>query len=257
MRFALIDQILTEARPGLQGICPGCAKLVIAKCGIRKIHHWAHRTTKTCDDWWEPETEWHRDWKNNYPATWQENFLPDKRTGEKNIADVCTDYGLVIEFQHSHLHPQEGAAREQFYKNMIWIVDGTRLKRDYPRFLKAKGHFYAVKKGIFRVSYLDECLPLEWIDSAVPVVFDFATELYCLFPTRLGHSAIITEIPRKAFIKNTLDGEWLPRADLLMADIIQVSKEIAAQQGILQSLQNQINRQKFYSALLAKRRRRF
>ncbi len=50
------------------------------------------------------------------------------------MADVRTDKGLVIEFQHSYINPEERRQRENFYKNMIWIVDGTRLQRDFPRF---------------------------------------------------------------------------------------------------------------------------
>jgi hypothetical protein len=56
-----------------------------------------HIGDKKCDSWWEPETEWHRSWKSNFLDEWQELVLRDKQTGEKHIADVCTDYGLVIE----------------------------------------------------------------------------------------------------------------------------------------------------------------
>jgi hypothetical protein len=87
--------------------------------------HWAHKGRLSCDPWWENETEWHRNWKEKFPVDWQEvvAFAP---TGEKHIADVKTSHGLVIEFQHSVLDPDELAAREAFYGEMIWIVDGTR-----------------------------------------------------------------------------------------------------------------------------------
>lgn len=138
MHFALINNNRVKAQPQLQGLCSCCSKPVIAKCGTQKIWHWAHKSKTDCDNWWEPETEWHRTWKNNYPADWQEISLLDKRTGEKHIADVRTVHNLVIEFQHSHIDPQERTSREQFYKNMVWVVDGTRLKKNYPRFLKGK-----------------------------------------------------------------------------------------------------------------------
>lgn len=111
MRFALIDNKLVEASPGLKGLCPGCAQAVIAKCGTLRIHQWAHRNNKVCDDWWEPETLWHRSWKSNFPREWQEIFLPDEQTGEKHVADVRTSHGLVIEFQHSHIDAKERASR--------------------------------------------------------------------------------------------------------------------------------------------------
>ena len=144
MRFALVCGIKTEASKGARGICPSCGLELIAKCGTVKVNHWAHKGTRNCDPWWENETEWHRLWKNNFPAEWQEIPLPDARTGEKHIADVRTSHGLIIEFQYSHLDPQERTSRELFYKTMVWIVDGTRCKRDYPRFLKKGKTIYVL-----------------------------------------------------------------------------------------------------------------
>ena len=223
MRFALIDNNRTEAQPKLNGLCCCCSKPVIAKCGTRKIWHWAHKSKTDCDNWWEPETEWHRTWKNNYPSDWQEISLFDNGTKEKHIADVRTAHSLVIEFQHSNINPQERTAREQFYKNMVWIVDGTRLKRDYPRFLKewkrdgiSEVH-QTEKSGIFEV-----CFPEAWLKSSVPVIFDFRgnssiddtedlrNNLYCLFP-QVGRHAKVAEISRKAFLNTTTNGEWTLR----------------------------------------------
>src|SRR5581483_2362554 len=135
MHLALIDNNLVKAEPGRKALCAGCHQPVIAKCGNERIHHWAHQNNRMCDSWWEPETQWHRIWKNHYPIEWHEKFLPDETTGEKHIADIRTSYGLVIEFQHSFLKPEERTSRESFYKNMLWVVDGTRNKRDYERFL--------------------------------------------------------------------------------------------------------------------------
>ena len=92
-----------------------------------------HRGDRDCDSWAE-ETPWHRAWKNKFPAECQEFIQHDGQSGERHIADVRTNHGLVIEFQRSHLDPQERATRERFYGNMIWVVDGTRLQRDCPAF---------------------------------------------------------------------------------------------------------------------------
>ena len=56
------------------------------------------------------------DWKKCFPEEWQEvvHFAED---GEKHIADVKTPSGLVIEFQHSAIKPEEQLSREGFYKN--------------------------------------------------------------------------------------------------------------------------------------------
>lgn len=238
MRFALIDNNRTEAQPKLNGLCCCCSNPVIAKCGTRKIWHWAHKSKTDCDNWWEPETEWHRTWKNNYPADWQELSSLDQRTGEKHIADVRTLHNLVIEFQHSHISPQERNSREQFYKNMVWIVDGTRLKRDYPRFLKGKKNsfenqiFYDTENPkIFQVDLIDWCFPPDWLNSSVPVIFDFRGDgsmddseglrnpLYCLFP-QVGMYARVAEISRKAFINTTKNGEWTTRVQEFINEFI-------------------------------------
>lgn len=224
MRYALVDNLRVEAGTGLKGICSGCSQPVIAKCGTQRIHHWAHQKTKMCDNWWQPETEWHRSWKNNFPASWQEVFLPDVLTGEKHIADVRTEHGLIIEFQHSHLKPEERLLRESFYQNMVWVVDGTCLKHGYSRFLKG---YHKLQLGeslsIFRADAPEECFPEEWLNCRVPVVFDFKglggfddrlglrEPLYCLFPIRIGKTAELVKIPRQAFIKHTTNGEWIDR----------------------------------------------
>ena len=101
---------------------------------------------------WESETEWHRSWKNEFPEEWQEVVLIDETSGERHIADVQTEHGVVIEFQHSHIQRAERISREQFYKNMIWVVDASRLKRDMLRFRKE----FKIKreKPVWKVSIL-------------------------------------------------------------------------------------------------------
>lgn len=221
MRFAFVEDQLTEAQTGLKGLCPGCSQSVIAKCGKQRINHWAHSSAAVCDDWWEKETEWHRSWKNKFPLEWQESFIRDEISGEKHIADIRTNYDFVIEFQHSHIDPIEVQTREKFYKNMVWVVDGTRLKRDYPRFQKAKKDFRVVKERIFEVQFPEKCLPTSWLKCSVPVIFDFKGNesidegtdihnyLYCLFPIRIRHTARIAEINRSAFVKSIIHDNWL------------------------------------------------
>ncbi|ANL42362.1 competence protein CoiA [Rhizobium phaseoli] len=136
MKFALVDGIRQEATPGVRGTCPGCGSPTLAKCGLKRLHHWAHVSTAVCDRWWEPETEWHRAWKNLFPTEWQE-IRHVAIDGEVHIADVKSTNGKVLEFQHSAITPQERASREAFYGSMLWIVNGNRLKRDLSSFREA------------------------------------------------------------------------------------------------------------------------
>ncbi|TIS61471.1 MAG: competence protein [Mesorhizobium sp.] len=213
VRFAMVNNARREAQPGLIGYCPGCSQPMIAKCGMQRVPHWAHRGNRNCDPWWEPETHWHRTWKNNFPLEWQEAIRRDER-GEKHIADVLTEHGLVIEFQHSHLPAREKAARECFHRNMVWVVDGTRLKRDGYRFLKARSSFRpTLMKGVFVVPWPNEGFPSAWLDCAVPVFFDFvsfetASEalvpkqdvLWCLLPGRAEGRGVVAAVSRSMFL---------------------------------------------------------
>ena len=214
MKFADIEGQRREAQRGLSATCPSCGAAVIAKCGDQRRWHWAHRGIRDCDSWAEKETDWHRAWKNNFPAECQEFIQHDGQSGEKHIADVRTPHGLVIEFQHSHLDPLERAARERFYGNMVWVVDGTRLQRDYPRFNKGKDDLRRTNiQGYFLLAFPDECFPAMWLDSSVPVIFDFRgvdegqppdefrDTLWCLLPGRVEGSAVVVGMSREQFVK--------------------------------------------------------
>ena len=79
--------------------------------------------------WWENETQWHRDWKNQFPVECREvsKIAPD---GEIHRADVITSTSIVIEFQHSAIKDEERLAREQFYSKLVWVVDGRGFKKN-------------------------------------------------------------------------------------------------------------------------------
>ena len=137
MRFALVNGQRRTAEKGLTGICPACGGPVLAKCGEKKAHHWAHK--RQCSDTWATgkETDWHLGWKNCFPEAWQERILKDVQSGEKHIADILTEHNLVLEFQHSPIDPEERRARERFYsqdgRRMVWVVDCTQHQRDLKR----------------------------------------------------------------------------------------------------------------------------
>ena len=133
MKYALHSEERVEPTPKAIGVRPCCGTEMIAKCGNRKVWHWAHKTKKTCDHSWENETQWHRDWKDRFPVEWQEvvHFAKD---GEKHVADVKTSTGLVIEFQHSAITKEEVLSRTAFYQKFILVVDGIRIKNDFKKF---------------------------------------------------------------------------------------------------------------------------
>src|SRR3989338_2187743 len=58
--------------------CPICDSKVIPKCGSINVWHFAHESLKDCDTFSEGETEWHIDWKNEFPKEQQEITLEKK-----------------------------------------------------------------------------------------------------------------------------------------------------------------------------------
>lgn len=130
MQFALVNGQRVEAFQGGQGTCPMCGAAMIAKCGSRILHHWAHKGRLDCDPWWENETSWHREWKNHFPEDWREvsHVAPD---GEIHRADIKTPKGIVIEVQHSNMTDSERLSRESFYGNLVWVIDGRRFRHNF------------------------------------------------------------------------------------------------------------------------------
>lgn len=123
MKFSTVNGQRVAPFPKGKGICPFCGSDVIAKCGNQKLWHWAHSVKRTCDPWWENETQWHRDWKGHWKEEFQEVVQFDSRTGEKHIADVINQDGFVLEFQNSPMSDDELSSREQFYGDMAWVVN--------------------------------------------------------------------------------------------------------------------------------------
>ncbi len=261
MKFALINGDKTEAQPGLKGSCIYCQSDTITKCGSIKIWHWAHKSKLACDPWWENETEWHRAWKNHFPTEWQENSHIDFSSGEKHIADIKTDKGAIIEFQHSAIDPAEAQSREAFYKNMVWVVDGTRLKRDYLNFCNGLSGLKRRAKDFFLTSFPEKCFPKCWLASSKPVFFDFQGHnpvdqqdeqrslLWCLLPGRVKEHAVVATVSREQFIKLSLAASYLPPLDFKtlsdIAEYAQPQRGAEAKRGYPNTALRQYGRRHF------------
>jgi competence protein CoiA len=204
MKFSLVNGQRHEVQPNLSGKCPVCDQPTVAKCGEVKIWHWAHKGRRTCDPWWENETEWHRAWKGHFPEHWQE-VIHRADGGEKHIADVKTDQGWVIEFQHSFLAPEERRSRDAFYPKLVWVVNGARRKRDAQQFHTAffRGRPIGSNPWI-RAVHSDECAVLrEWVSSNAPVFIDFGVgpTIWVILRARPDGSADVATFARNDFIE--------------------------------------------------------
>ncbi len=209
MKFAIVNGQKEEASPKAKGICPHCNSEMIAKCGKIKVWHWAHKGTLSCDPWWESETEWHREWKNQFPNEWQEISHIDTVTGEKHIADVKTPFGLAIEFQHSVLKVEERTARESFYTEMIWVVDGRRNELDANHFHMGLSGPIQKSPLAFQVEWWGKSKLLEyWGDSQVKIYLDFGQDVLwrlILFDAQNKMGAV-GPLPKQTFIEDCKKG---------------------------------------------------
>lgn len=186
-----------EATPTARGICPQCREQVIPKCGDLVTWHFAHRAGEDCDRWSEPETEWHRSWKQLVPPSQREVVIGNHR------ADIVVPRKvggtLVMELQHSSISPETIAERESFYRRpdlnrwMVWLFDvrdsaerfevrdnlkKTRLDESLYIWKRAKRSIMTATAPVY-LDILGEPHPLvmiwEWLPERVSVVEDSIT----------------------------------------------------------------------------------
>lgn len=133
MLFANINGIKSQAFPKAKALCTFCNESMIAKCGKVKTWHWAHKRIDACDSWYEPETEWHRNWKLVFGKEHCEIIVIKDQ--KKHIADIKTMNGWFIELQNSIISIETMEARESFYgEEMMWIVNGIKFKDNFKTF---------------------------------------------------------------------------------------------------------------------------
>jgi competence protein CoiA len=262
MKFALVDGQRQEAQPNLSGECQGCRGPMIAKCGKIKIRHWAHKGGHHCDPWWENETEWHRAWKNRFPTNWQE-VVRKADNGAKHIADVLTDQGWVLEFQHSHIPPEERRTRDTFYTKLVWVVNGTRLKRDLAQFDSALSGGARVGSSVIRIPFSNECRILrEWVGGEAPVFLDFGGEsdLWWILKGTPDGPAYVAPFPRLQLIEIHRVGATPETRDVFekfVKDISNLVSQFESQRALRQGSPLPVPGLQQYQMRRTKFRRRF
>ena len=179
------DNQKISATPGVIAFCPICNTELKPKCGAINIWHFAHTSKELCDPWYEPESEWHREWKQYIKNDHREVVI--SRNGKKHIADITTGTG-IIELQHSHLPFAERVERESFYGNLIWVVHVKRKRfviRDRPDYKSLYGDDFENSMNVF----FHWKYPLRWVikDMKSPTFIDFDEGLYLLKIEKLKH----------------------------------------------------------------------
>jgi competence CoiA-like predicted nuclease len=157
MLWAIKDNERIEAKPKEKAICPLCREEVISKCGTIKIWHWSHKANFECDSFGEPESEWHKSWKDNFFKEQQEFIIG------KHRADIRTKDRWIIELQNSNISPEEIIERENYYKRMFWLLNGSTLCR---------GLDLRIKKGI--ITFRWKSPPKSWWYANKPIYIDMS-----------------------------------------------------------------------------------
>ncbi|MBM3403414.1 MAG: hypothetical protein FJY10_00790 [Bacteroidetes bacterium] len=124
--------ITVRAFPEGRAFCPNpsCSSNLIAKCGEFNIWHWAHENKSDCDSWnYEPITEWHISWQENFSLDRREVFI--RKGNACHLADVVSHDNLVIEIQNSQILSTEIRLRENFYGKMIWVINSKEFKHNF------------------------------------------------------------------------------------------------------------------------------
>ena len=121
-----------------------------------------------------------------------------------------TDKEWVFEFQHSPIKPEERQAREAFYSKLIWVVDGTHLKRAKKQFFRVwdEGSWVSPKPALRKISFPQECeLIRKWLGCRAPVFFDFGegispieSTFWCLLPNCPDGETYVAGFIRENFI---------------------------------------------------------
>ncbi|TXL75127.1 hypothetical protein FHP25_14675 [Vineibacter terrae] len=222
MKYAIVDGQRREALRGLKGTCEVCEVPVTPRCGRFRVPHWSH-PPGTVDHHWEPETEWHRQWKACFPEGCQE-IVHQADNGERHFADVKTGHGHVIEFQNSPISEEERSSREAIYRPMFWVVNGLRLKGDRRAFFEAlRLGRVARATPLTLVVPTENCLLLQkWENSRTLVLFDFGEVIDVSDALRFGSPvlwvshpgspkgrAVLTPVYRKRFLEAMTKGEPL------------------------------------------------
>lgn len=159
MNIALKNNKRVEASPGQTASCPVCGDDVVSKCGQIKVWHWAHKSAD-CDHWSEPESEWHKNWKNKFPIQWQEVVIG------KHRADIKTP-SKVIEIQASSISSSDIIEREHFYGDMLWVLKGEDFEHNFD--LRKKGGIYTFRWKHPRKS---------WWSAKKPIFIEFSQGLF-------------------------------------------------------------------------------
>lgn len=176
MKYALLNGVYVTATPHQKdAICPLCKSKVVAKCGVIKVHHWAHKKGNPCDSWREADSEWRHRWLEHFVDCDVEAII--ENNGTRHFADIKTKNGTTVLLRRGRVKEAELRKMEDFFEGLVWIVDLSANKRAA---IKLRNAFrdrtiHKVFKNAYRTfGGLGIGIPDEWSRNRYPVIFDFS-----------------------------------------------------------------------------------
>ncbi|WEV45602.1 competence protein CoiA family protein [Streptococcaceae bacterium ESL0687] len=171
-RINLVDFTDYESLKNKSFFCPHCHSSLIFKNGPVKNAHFAHKSLKECNFYWENESQEHLGLKKSLYAWFSKDnqaqvefYLPEI----KQIADIMVEERLAIEIQCSSLSLERLRERTSSYQEIgvtvIWILGQrlhlrnklTELKENFLYFSSNIGFYYwelDYEGSFLRINYL-------------------------------------------------------------------------------------------------------
>lgn len=114
--------------------------------------------------------------------TGRSGYFFDSVADEKHIVDVYSELkDVAIEFQSYQLKLDELVSRENFYKNLIWVVHGKKNDSDKIHFINGLRPTATSDRSLYHIIWYGRSKLLErWAGSKKKVYIDFGEEIVWL-----------------------------------------------------------------------------
>lgn len=239
MFWAIVNNSKVRPEPNTFGTCPSCGGKVHSKCGDVNEWHWAHYNGENCDSWYEPESNWHLDWKMTFGKENAEQVI--RKNGKFHRADILTVNNVVIELQNSPIKIQTVKEREDFYcERMLWLINGIHFKDNFDILNRGDFDIYdrlyykKIDKDIVPFSW--KWARKSWEEVKRHVFIDFGKESLFWVTNGMGTSSGIGKYISKEKFINKYGGDYEyyhQQYQIRLKEIERQKKEIEREQNIL------------------------
>jgi competence protein CoiA len=96
----------------------------------------------------------------------------------KHIADVYSDKGVILEFQSYSIDAEKMRSREEFYQQLVWVVNGLKNESDKFYFKLSLAGQDPTDSLLWNIKWFGRSkLFARWSGASKQVYFDFGTDI--------------------------------------------------------------------------------